>query len=1036
MKIAGWLLRVMVWLLVCAGLTAGIVLGRLNSGPVTVDWMKPRVEEALTPGNSDFKVHVGRTELRLDDNRRTIELVGSDVRYMTADNRPFLSFPEVTVALSVEAFLKHGLIAASRVGATAPSLRLTKNEDGIVGLYSGEQGDDKALSDVDFFAFLRHVVLAPASDDRVAFLKRLQISGGHLAYVDEALGITLDAEAADLVLLRQPDGVSGWLRADLAQPESRASLQLLGRVDAEAERAFIDIDADNLVIADLAKAWRAAFPSLPPDLDRLRSPVEASLNGMVDFDGVLSPLDVELRMVDGLVDLPDHLAFPLEVTLAELNGRVGQDFDALDVQQMRLVSRGAELTGQGRVARTSEGPSLELDLAATNVRAEDLPAFWPPGLADDGRSWVIENIKTGTVPRANARLVLRPEDFGPEPLRDEALDGGFTFEGLSIRYVDTMPPVVQGSGKASFDADHLHFEVDEGENAGIALNGGTVTITGLGKPGQYATQLKVLADVEGPIERALALLDNPPLDVAKDLDILPEQTSGIVGASLDVRMPLYNEVTDEEVDVIAEAKLGQLSIDGLPRLGPNMLLEQGAFSLSVGATAVTLNGTATVADLPLEIGIEEPLVEGPAKRRILVKGELNKAMLDRFDIAIEGVDGTVAFDATMTETSDNIWVDLDADLAGLSVAYPGIAWRKNDGEKGRLRASIAVPNDGPIDVKQFELNANGLKAAGSLLMSQAPYRIISLNFGDLQLGNSRGALRLNGDDKGLQEIVVEAEALDLDSLLTDDDGKIDLAIERLDMVMRAGKLMVEGLTFRDVQADASRRQGTWRTASFFGSLDSGDKIALELVPDGDHQRLDIRSDDAGAIIKALGLGERVEGGALHLEAKLTSQDPIAGEGRLEINRFTLTKAPLLARLLTVASLTGIGNLLEGEGIQFDNLIFPFTVQDRRFTLSDGLLRGSQLGLTTKGTIDLKTEILDLAGTIIPIYSINRLIGQVPIIGRILTGSDGRGAFAATYRASGPMSQSNVYVNPLSVLAPGLIRDFFGSLTGGNSVPSE
>jgi hypothetical protein len=141
-------------------------------------------------------------------------------------------------------------------------------------------------------------------------------------------------------------------------------------------------------------------------------------------------------------------------------------------------------------------------------------------------------------------------------------------------------------------------------------------------------------------------------------------------------------------------------------------------------------------------------------------------------------------------------------------------------------------------------------------------------------------------------------------------------------------------------------------------------------------------------------------------------------------------------MLTLASLTGIGNLLGGEGIQMDHLILPFGLDDRKLTITDGLMRGSQLGLTAKGVVAMDDETFDLAGTIIPVYSLNRLIGQVPIIGRILTGTDGRGAFAATYSIKGPHANPTVYVNPLSILTPGLVRDLIGGLINGTLEPPE
>ncbi len=1027
----------MVWGLIGLGLAIGVFLGRLSTGPVVLDWMKPRIEEALTPGSAEVDVAIGRTELRLSSNHQTVEIVGIDVRYLDEDKQAFLSFPEVKVALSVEAFLKTGLITASRVEAQAPTLQLTRTTDGSFGLYSIDGDDDQDASDVDFVAFLKHFMVAPKSDDRIAYLKRLQIKGASVVYTDQRRTGTIDAEAADLVLIRRDDGVSGWLRADLVQEESRTAIQLLGRVDEETERIKMEMMIENMVVADMAATWQADFPSLPEELMAIDAPIEARIKGEIGLDGELSPLQVEMKMIDGVLDLPKHLSQPLPVTLGELNGSMAASFDRFTIDQFRLVSLGSELIADGHVIWQESQKLVDLDLEAKNVSAEDLPIFWPLDLGKDGRDWVVENIKTGVVSRASAKLELREGDFGPDPLRDEALKGSFAFEGLSVRYVDTMPPVENGAGTASFDADRLHFEVSSGSSADVEIKGGTVTITGVGKPGREATQLKVLANVQGSIDRGLALLDYPPLDVAKDLEIPPERTEGGFDANIDVRMPLHDDVTEEEVDVLADATLSEVVINRLPRLGNDVQLSDGAFQLTVGLSDVTLDGTAVVADLPLAIRVDEPLVEGTTKRRILLDGTISTPMLEKFGLATYGVEGALAFDATLTETDDNIWIDLDADLTDLVIALPGLAWQKAAGVDGTLKASVAVPNEAPIEVKQFELLADSLSATGSLQVSQQDYEIQSLSLDQIKLDDSLGTLHIEGGGKSTRSITVVAEFLDLDRLLAaDGDHGIDVDFGRLHIAMRADRVLYKGLDLQDTQADASHRDNTWRTASFLGSLAGGGKVALELAPEGDVQRLDIRSDDAGALIHALDLGRRVQGGNLHLSATISSQNPIKAAGRLEIDSFTLADAPLLARLLTVASLTGLGNLLDGEGIDFDNLILPFSVEGKKLGLTDGLLRGSQLGLTTMGTIDFKSERMDLAGTVIPIYSLNRLLGKVPIIGRILTGADGPGAFAATYKIEGANNRPTVYVNPLSILAPGLLRDFFGGLANGAAASSN
>ena len=1034
MKLAWLFLRALVWGLLGFGLAAGVFLGRLSTGPVMLDWMRPNIEDALTPGYSDLDVTVGQTALRLDKSSRTIELVGMDVRYLDEGGRPILTFPEVKVALSVEALLNHGLIAASKVEARAPSLRLTRSADGSIGLHSTEMDDDDAMADVDFPTFVRHFVLAPETDTRIAYLNYLKISGGELFFDDHAHAKTRQAKAADLIMVRRQDGVNGWMRADLVQEEANASIQLRARVDQRAERVHLDADIIDLAVADLIEPWPSELSWLPPELKDIRTPLRASVKGALDFDGTVSPLEVEMHVADSAFDLPAYLARPLDVTSLDARAILAPDFETVDLVDLRLASLGAELTAKGQVSWRDQQPDIALDLTASNVRAEDLPAFWPPGFGDDARSWILENIETGRISTAEASLDLDADDFGPEPLKHDAVQGHFAFEGLSIRYVDTMPPIEQGRGMVSFDADRLQVDIGSGNNAGVDLTGGTVTISGLGKPGKKDTLLHVMALTEGSIDEALSLLDHPPLDVAKELEIAPEQTSGAFSGNLDVRLPLYNDVANEEVEVIADAALSDVAIAGLPRLGEDSLLDNGNFALAIDATTVRLDGTADVDGLPLEIDIEEPRDEGTAKRRIVLDGELDQTVVGELDFGIDGIGGALAFSATLTETSDNIWVDLEADLTDLVVDIPGLAWKKSAPDKGQLLASIAVPNEGPVEVKHVELTARDFRVVGNLILSAPDYQLIELALSEAQLGDSSGTVRLRRDADDGRELVVDAAVLDLDSLLSDEDGAFEL--DQLKMAMRADQLTFKGIEVFDMQADAYHGKDAWRTASFLGTLASGSKIALELAPEGDAQRLDIRSDDAGALIRALDLGQRIEGGEFYLAAKLMSQKPLSAEGRLQLRRFTIADAPLLARLLTVASFTGIGNLLEGEGIETDELVLPFSMQDRKLTIADGLLRGSELGLTTKGTIDLEQEVIDLSGTIIPVYSLNRLIGQVPIIGRILTGIEGRGAFAATYEINGPRSQPTVYVNPLSILTPGLIRDFFGGLIEGTLTPPE
>ena len=138
----------------------------------------------------------------------------------------------------------------------------------------------------------------------------------------------------------------------------------------------------------------------------------------------------------------------------------------------------------------------------------------------------------------------------------------------------------------------------------------------------------------------------------------------------------------------------------------------------------------------------------------------------------------------------------------------------------------------------------------------------------------------------------------------------------------------------------------------------------------------------------------------------------------------MVNAPPLAKLLTIATLTGALELLGGKGLPFDRLQAPFVYQDETIIFDEARASGLSLGLTINGGIRIKDNIVDLNGTIIPAYILNSFVSHVPIIGDLLIGGEGQGVFAATYRARGSFDDMEITVNPLAALAPGILRDLF------------
>ena len=60
----------------------------------------------------------------------------------------------------------------------------------------------------------------------------------------------------------------------------------------------------------------------------------------------------------------------------------------------------------------------------------------------------------------------------------------------------------------------------------------------------------------------------------------------------------------------------------------------------------------------------------------------------------------------------------------------------------------------------------------------------------------------------------------------------------------------------------------------------------------------------------------------------------------------------------------------------------------------------------------------------PLYGLNSMFEDIPLLGDILTSREGEGVFGVTYGVSGQLDELKVAVNPVSVLAPGFLRKIF------------
>ena len=141
---------------------------------------------------------------------------------------------------------------------------------------------------------------------------------------------------------------------------------------------------------------------------------------------------------------------------------------------------------------------------------------------------------------------------------------------------------------------------------------------------------------------------------------------------------------------------------------------------------------------------------------------------------------------------------------------------------------------------------------------------------------------------------------------------------------------------------------------------------------------------------------------------------------LNIYDFKLRELPVLTKVLSLASLQGIADLLTGEGIRFDE--FEMNYQNKRslITIDEIYAIGPAISVMIEGYIE-KKKLISLRGTLVPATTLNKVIGSIPLFGQILVGSKtGEGVFGVSFKIKGPPNDLETTVNPIKTLTPRFI----------------
>ena len=995
------------------GVVLAVLVWRLSSGPISLDFLSPYVKEALHGDGSPYRIDFDHTVLTWGGWRRALDVRITGVRIAEADGRTLVQAPQVSLGLNQAALLR-GVIALSSIELIGPQVKLLRRREGGLGLAraGGSEADDPG-------ALAAHLLAPPREDSLLARLERVGVADARLTLEDESTGRTLTMREVGLVLAA--DGLEVRINGTLS----------LGAPDG-ARVGFLVLhhrnDGRSDVLVTFSRLNPASLAAFVHGSEETLSGVRAPLSGKASFGltraGAVEEVDFEITGGAGGIELPEVLPAPVPVQRLAAVGTVDAGLSRLKFESFQLDTPGPKFLFNGVVRRDAAGVGVEGRFQAIDLRLDELSGYWPEdAVSRGGRRWILGNIDAGVVTRLDATLAVEPGAFGDRGLGAAAVSGTLAFEDARVHYLRPMPPVEGVDGVGSFTAESLELELSGARLSGVAAPRATARLSGLlgGRP-----RLRVAVEAEGPVSDVFALLDHPSLALVSGAGLRPERVGGRVRGDFTVDLPL---LAAEEMQVTAAARVedGRMTLyDG------RFDVTRAALRLDAGPDGMDVQGTVRVQDVPATVGWRENFGgDAPFARRYHLSATLAPEGQAAFGIdPAPYVQGGLGVQAVFTDPGQGplrAGIEIDAKEARLEV--PEIGWVKPEGEAGRVSLRAEFPADGGVELAAIDVRTGSLSGLGRAALDPGLDSLRDLTIARIRYGRNDVSGRIERVDSAGWRVSVTGASLDarpyLKGLM---DGEEAAESTPLTLDLEVGRLV----TAEDQQLTDARGSfvtgPAGRGAGFLqGKLPTGRAVRLTLDPLGAKRRLIVRSDDAGAVARAFDLYGNAVGGRLLMDAVVHDDLPDRPvTGTLTVRDYRVVNAPTLAEILSVASLTGVLDLLRSDGIAFSTFTLPFSVEGGVLAVEDAKAAGAALGINAEGTVDLETDEVRIRGTIVPAYAINSIVGNIPLLGDLLQVGRGEGLFAATYRVTGSMERPSVAINPLSSLAPAFVRKLFSS----------
>jgi AsmA-like C-terminal region len=692
------------------------------------------------------------------------------------------------------------------------------------------------------------------------------------------------------------------------------------------------------------------------------------------------------------------------------------------------MGEGITVAMSGKLDYAGE-PRLALGIACNPMPAAAFKRLWPAFISPKVRDWVVQHIVSGNVERldiATNATFAQMQPGGP-PMPEEGLSVEIVGSSTTLRPVAGLPSIR--------DAD-MTLRLN-GRTAKITLGKGTVDVS----PGRRLTvsnglfevpntrgkspPARVSFRVDGPVPAAAELLALERLREYSGAPFDPAGTRGTVTGLVQLGMPLRPDLPPGSTDYDITVDLVNFSAD---KMLFGQKVEAQTLRVSANNQLYEIKGDVKVAGAPAQI--EYRKLKGDIDAEVKLTATLDEAGRTRVGLDV----GPALAGPMPMKLTGRIGVDdkdgrfnVEADLTNTKIENLLPGWVKAPGRQARVAFTMVRQKSGGLRFDDVLIDGQGVLAKGTVEldadgdMQSANFPVFATSDGD------KTSVRADRGADGALRVVMRGDVYDGRNIVKSvlggpSDPRVKAKHPDVDLDIKLGVVAGHlGETIRGLDWRMSRRAGKVRTFSLNAKIGRDTPLVGEIRTRANNGKpvLYFETNDAGALFRFTDLYQRMVGGKMWVGMDPPTQDGSTQEGVINVSAFSIRGDSTLDRVVTNAP-----NNVQNSNIEFSQARADFTRAPGRMTVRDGVLRGPMIGATVEGNIDYARDQVAMRGTLVPLYGLNNMFGQIPIVGLFLGGGSNEGMFGITYEVSGTTSNPRPMVNPISAIAPGVLRKFF------------